>query len=62
MYTQELMANGSTWTKLSVHIYSMLIFPLNFLLLPVGLILTAHWLFLENVLFLGAVSTSGHAV
>lgn len=26
MYTQELMANGSTWTKLSVHIYSMVIF------------------------------------
>lgn len=31
MYTQELMANSSTWTKLSVYIYSMVIFPLNFL-------------------------------
>lgn len=31
IYTQELMANGSTWTKLSVYIYSMVIFPLNFL-------------------------------
>ncbi len=62
-YTRELMASGSTWTKLSIHIYSMvIIFPQSFALLPAGLILMAHCLCLENVLFLRAGSTSRHAV